>query len=310
MEEICREFLLSGIREVTPFGDGHVNETFLVKTGEGRYVCQHVRKAMDIGILEHNYLLYSKSCREADWPCPAWMNTREGAYFYTDGSGEHWRMYPLIEGEVRAMPLSDEELFACGQGLGKMHQILQTLSEKPCAVYPMLHDLGHYYERYSNLFHGGSLLEGQRDPVLEDLIRSKIDGFLKLRLRKDHVIHGDPKLANVLFQNGKVKALIDLDTVMQGSLLEDVADCIRSCCIREGRLDGPSAKLLIQGYQSAENGLLSPEEIRLLPKVTEKICIELGLRYYTDSISENKSFREKYPGYLHEKAKSNLMVGL
>ena len=35
---------------------------------------------------------------------------------------------------------------------------------------------------------------------------------------------------------------------MLGSPLEDIADCIRSCCITEGGLDKKSAEILVEGY--------------------------------------------------------------
>ena len=303
MIEICKVFFQDEVTDVAPFGDGHVNDTFLVKAGGRDYVCQRVQKAMDLRVLEHNYLLLSKACREAGWPYPEWMNAKDGSFFYQDSEGEHWRAYPLIEGEIRKAPLTREELFACGQGLARMHKILQTLPEKPLAVYPMLHDLAYYHHRYLETLCDGELLEEQRDAALEGKISAEAEGFLRLELDRSAIVHGDAKLANALFRGGKVAAWIDLDTVMQGSLLEDVADCMRSACVQDGKLDQDAARTLLQGYQDVAPGLLREEEIGLLPNVVRKIFFELALRYYTDALSKRRLFREKYPGYLLEKAR-------
>ncbi len=304
VEEICREFTQSKILSVTPFGDGHINDTFRVVTDdEGTFICQRIRKAMDLTALEHNYLLYASAFEGAGMPYPIWLRTREGKYFHTDPEGDHWRMYPLIEGEVLELPLSEDALFACGQGLARTHQALQNLLGTPTAVYPMLHDLKHYADRYQGILESGAFYEEQRDGALEEEIKLGIGEMLSLKVDKTRMIHGDPKLANILFQDGRVKTLIDLDTVMQGSLLDDIADCIRSCCAKDGRTDPEATKVLLQGYQSVAGELLHENELELLPKVIRKICFELGLRYYTDSIAKQKSFREKYPGYLREKAK-------
>lgn len=303
IEGICKKFIQEHIILATPFGDGHVNDTFRVETEDGSgYVCQRIRKAMDIAALEHNYLLYAQAFEAAGWSYPVWLRTKDGKRFFTDQEGDHWRMYPMIEGEVLALPLSENALFSCGQGLARMHLILQALPGTPRAVYPMLHDLKHYYDRFCGLFENGTFDEEQRDMELEEEIHSRLEEMLSLTLDKTRLIHGDPKLANILFQEGKVKAFIDLDTVMQGSLLEDLADCIRSCCAKDGKMDQTLAQSLLRGYRSVAGELLSEKEMELLPKVIRKICFELGLRYYTDSIAEKKSFREKYPGYLREKA--------
>ena len=304
VEEICREFTQSKILSVTPFGDGHINDTFRVVTDdEGTFICQRIRKAMNLAALEHNYLLYASAFEGAGMPYPIWLRTWEGKYFHTDPEGDHWRMYPMIEGEVLELPLSEDALFACGQGLARTHQALQNLSGTPTAVYPMLHDLKHYADRYQGILEDGAFYEEQRDGALEEEIKLGIGEMLSLKVDKTRMIHGDPKLANILFRDGRVKTLIDLDTVMQGSLLEDIADCIRSCCAKDGRTDPEATKVLLQGYQSVAGELLCENELELLPKVIRKICFELGLRYYTDSIAKQKSFREKYPGYLREKAK-------
>lgn len=309
MEEICKEFIQGHIMAAVPFGDGHVNDTFRIEAEDkSTYVCQRIRKKMDIAALEHNYLLYAKAFEEAGWPYPVWLRTGDGRRIFTDREGEHWRMYPVIEGEVLRLPLTESELFSCGQGLARLHQILQGLSGMPRAVYPMLHDLGYYYNRFVTILEEGRFYENQRDAELEEEIRSGIDEMLSAVFDKTKIVHGDPKLANILFREGTVKAFIDLDTVMQGSLLEDIADCIRSCCTKDGRTDQALAEILLQGYKSTAGDLLCEEEWELLPRVIRKICFELGLRYYTDSIAVEKSFREKYPGYLRGKAREYFRI--
>ena len=80
--------------------------------------------------------------------------------------------------------------------------------------------------------------------------------------------------------------------------MEDLADCIRSCCMSKGKLDEEAAGYVADGYRSYPAKLLTDEEYDLLPDVIQKLCFELGLRYYTDHLAKEKAFREKYPGYL------------
>ena len=42
IEEVFPKFVKSKILSASPLGDGHINDTFLVDTGESRYVIQRV----------------------------------------------------------------------------------------------------------------------------------------------------------------------------------------------------------------------------------------------------------------------------
>ena len=350
---LCRNYTEAEVTEVKPFGTGHINETFLVTAGGAKYICQRLQPLMDTGRLKRNYLRYSKVLQDAGIRFPLWLPRRnDGEYFTTMENGDHWRIYPFLTGYEAKLPLSEEEAEACGRGLAELHQALQNLPEKPEAVYPMLHDLPYYLERYRNLIGSTNrsnafrtrstseseqiretppalCLEAQRDPEMEEQIEKLSERFLTFsgKMSRKAVIHGDAKLANMLFQDGTVTAFLDLDTVMEGLILEDLADLIRSAgtvtvpgndfpsgsgneqssasaaTADSRRFDPAISDAILRGYLSARNGLLTSEEISLLPEAISKICFELALRYYTDSISVNKSFREPTPGYRLMKAR-------
>ena len=301
---VCRQFISDRILSSLPLGNGHINDTFLVKTDRSQYVLQRIRPQMDVEKLSHNYRLYSEACLNAGWLFPTFLNTRENDKYHTDGEGFHWRMYPYIDGDTLSAPLSSEALFACGQGIAKMHAILNNLNGAPKAVYPVLHDLSHYYAEFKELLAGDNLLVQERDSVAEEIIERRIDEFVKPASAVSSIVHGDAKLDNILFRNGQVVGFLDYDTVMPGLPAEDVADCIRSCCLRNGVYDRDAAAILIDGYSSINNSLTSDE----IQSAFRKICFELGLRYYTDAISKEKKFKVHYPGYRLGKAKTLLAI--
>ncbi|MCR5120732.1 MAG: phosphotransferase [Lachnospiraceae bacterium] len=286
---------MSKALSVKPLGEGHINDSYLVETTSNWYVSQKIRSAMDIEILEHNYALFAEACEKADYLHPEWIRNSDGRYISTDANGDHWRTYPYICGDILEPPLSQKLLYATGQGLARLHAVLQTFSDKPWAVYPMLHDLKYYYKEYINVLVGGDIPDSERDPYIEDKINTWVDKLLDIELDRTAVIHGDAKLGNILFKNGQVLTFLDLDTIMQGSLLEDLADCIRSCCLVNGHMDHLASKYLLEGYLSRSFGLISNEDMRKLPDVINKICFELGLRYYTDHISGKNKFKVAAP---------------
>ena len=123
------------------------------------------------------------------------------------------------------------------------------------------------------------------------------------------IIHGDPKLANIIFRKGIVHAFIDFDTVMTGSIAEDLADCIRSCCIIDGVPDKESVKIMIEAYINSADKDMADIAKEKTWDAFHKICFELGLRYYIDSISDENVFTEKYPGYRQENALRLITIG-
>lgn len=304
VKEISGRFIDEEVLSVVSLGLGNINDTFIVETGSGKYVLQRIQKKMDPTKLEYNYGLYSKICEQENMLFPKWIRDRDGKFFVSDSDGNSWRMYPYIEGEILSAPLSEAQCHACGEGLGRIHAALKKLPEAPKPVYPHLHDMGYYYEQYVNTLRGDGLCEDSRDADVEEKIRRKMAEISSFDTGSKSVVHGDAKLSNMLFREGKVVGFLDWDTVMEGSVSEEIADCIRSACIKDGKLDIRGAKALIEGYISASR----TDEIitDLVPGAFDKICFELALRYYTDAISDNKHFIEKYPGYRLKRAKELL----
>lgn len=320
LQPICRRFLKEDPVSAEPLEEGHINDTYLVRTDSGKYVLQRLQKKMDPGRLIHNYGLYAPVFEAHGFLYPKWLRDEAVEYFYTDECGDRWRMYSYIEGEVLSTPLTKEQLFACGQGLARVHRILKELPGAPQAVYPILHDLRYYYDRYMELLNGGDIMEENRDPVVEAKLSERLGAFLSVRsdcpennpgegvapngiapANDIAIIHGDAKLSNMLFRNGQLVGMLDLDTVMGGSVTEELADCIRSCCVNRGTFDREAADILADGYRGGA-------AISHLPQAFNKIHLELALRYYTDALSKEKHFKERYPGYRLERVRELLGV--
>lgn len=300
-EEIIHNFIDDAVLSFEPVGEGHINDTYAVTSAAGKFICQRVKGSMDAGRLLHNFELYAEAFRAEGMFFPDWIKNRDGKYFLTDEDGDHWRMYPLIAGDILSAPLEEEILYACGEGLAKMHMILGKIKEKPEAVYPGLRNLKFFYDEYCKVLSGVGLVEERRDRELEAIIENKVADMLAVTSIEQAPVHGDPKLSNILFKEGKVIGFIDMDTVMLGSTLEDLADCIRSCCVTDGRLDKEAAQRIADGYTSTMGTAVAPAELK---RAFDKICFELALRYYTDSISTVGHFKEHYPGYRLEKARA------
>ncbi len=303
--DILKQFIDDHIDNICDLTGGHINKSLLVTAGGDRYVLQCLNPdifADYLSDLESNYILYRTACEQsaeefgeklAEWYCPEWVLDRNGQFFHTDEEGRIFRLYRYIEGD-KAVSVPGADVYELGIGLGKMTRILEKCDKnRITAVFPHLHDLDYYYNRFLAVKDPVT----DREPLLDKIITENIDEIRKTVLPAKEVIHGDAKLGNMIFRNGKVVGLVDLDTLMYGSVYDDIADCMRSCCMsRDYVLISDRADMLLRGLQEGADITFTTEENSLILNNLKKNCFILGLRYYTDHLKGNKYFTEAHPG--------------
>lgn len=115
------------------------------------------------------------------------------------------------------------------------------------------------------------------------------------------VVHGDTKLENFLFstETGRVKALVDLDTVMPHTWLSDWGDMVRSLVNPAGerevdldkvQIDLDVFKAIARGFLASARGL-PINEVQLMADAVQIIALELGVRFLTDYFRGDTYFR-------------------
>lgn len=119
------------------------------------------------------------------------------------------------------------------------------------------------------------------------------------------VTHNDTKLNNILFDKNTNEAttVIDLDTVMPGTILFDIGDGIRSSCSNSDEnetnienifLNLELTKQYIKGYLEEMTHYLKKEEVTYMALSIKIITYELALRFLTDYINGDIYFKTKY----------------
>tara|TARA_B100000579_G_C22471933_1_gene683781 strand:+ start:35 stop:679 length:645 start_codon:yes stop_codon:yes gene_type:complete len=128
--------------------------------------------------------------------------------------------------------------------------------------------------------------------------------YLNIKSIKQSLIHGDPKLSNFLFdvKFKYVVSIIDLDTLSNGYLITDLADCIRSICNIAGEdpdtienvyFDINFFKYFLKGYFSIANNNCD-YCFGLLLEFIYLIIVELTIRFLNDFLQSNRYFKIKY----------------
>lgn len=127
-----------------------------------------------------------------------------------------------------------------------------------------------------------------------------LEGMASGRIRR-LAIHGDTKLDNFLFstRTGRVKALVDLDTIMPHTWLADWGDMVRSLVNVAGEKERDLAKVAVDMdvYRAVAHGFLeaarevTPEEVGLMADAPQIIALELGLRFLADYLRGDSYFK-------------------
>lgn len=311
------------IAAIAPFGAGNVNDTFLLTltSGEER-VLQRVNPAVfpDPGLVMRNLRRVSehlgRTCRNGQTTRIAFQplrlfSGRNGDAFVAEDGGL-WRLLNRVSGQSRPAVRTSGEARELGRGLGRFHRLTTDLDPETLAdPLPGFHVTPRYLAHYDQVC--GRPAGSNRPPDL--LCREFIEGRRELAgllatdrndLRRT-IIHGDPKVANFLFdeQSGQVVSLIDLDTVQPGLLLVDLGDALRSCCNPAGEMPGPAAEprldpdlfaAWLEGYLGEAGPLPGPADLALLVEAVALITFELGLRFYTDHLEGDRYFQGAAPG--------------
>ena len=133
------------------------------------------------------------------------------------------------------------------------------------------------------------------------------------------VVHNDCKINNVLMDDatGEGLCVIDLDTVMEGTVLYDFGDLVRTAAcpspedeveLGRMRIDPDLFRSLAEGYLTGAGTLLTEEELALLPLAGPLMALETGVRFLTDHLSGDRYFRVHREGHNLDRARAQLRL--
>lgn len=306
----------SPVTEVRAYGQGLINDTFLIGTAGGRRAILQRLNAQVFPHPEHilvnlrTILDHARSLNLPGLRLPVLYPARDGRDFVTDTAGGLWRALEFIPGTRSLATLANpEQAQAVGTTLGRFHRLLHELPvARLHTTLPGFHVTPDYLRHFDEVLQDSVVDPGValRDALafVEEhheqagvLEQAKAAGALVLR-----PTHGDPKLDNFLFDAHarQVLALIDLDTVQPGLVQVDLADCLRSCCNRAGespaelfavRFDLDAAGAIVRGYLGEAREFLGSDDYDYLFEAIRLIPFELGLRFLTDHFAGDRYFR-------------------
>ena len=316
-KSIAEQFSLKGeVTGICPYGEGHINLTLLVTTTERRYIMQKMNTrvftdpdslmANICGVTEHLH------ARGIETLCV--IPTKAGAPYLK--SDECYRMYDFIENTVTYQKVTDKEIFKnSGKAFGEFQNYLAEFdASKLTETIKRFHDTPKRFADFkaaleADAFNRAKDCKEEIEFILSHentygtAMAGLQDGSLPLR-----VTHNDTKLNNILMdaETSAARAVIDLDTIMPGSMLFDFGDSIRFGAstaaedekdLSKVHFDIELFKAYAEGYVGAVKDSITPREAELLPYGSYLMTIECGMRFLADYLSGDTYFATKYDGH-------------
>lgn len=320
-----KNFKVEGkIRGFYPYGNGHINDTFLVvsdeKNGsEHKYVLQSVnnnvfKKPEQVMENIEKVTEYLKDVVSNPREVLNLVPTYNNSTYYLDKDGMCWRMYDFVADSICIERPDDmNDFYQCAVAFGKFQRYLTDFPAD--TLYETIPDFHNTPKRFNDFLNAVKLDKcGRVDGVREEikflierenfysvLLDAQRDGILPLR-----VSHNDTKSNNVMLDSSTHNALcvIDLDTIMPGFSVTDFGDAIRFGAnsadedekdLTKVSLDREMFKIYTKGFLEGCGGQLPDEEIMLLPEGAKMMTIECGMRFLTDYLEGDTYFKTSYP---------------
>ncbi|MDX1563636.1 MAG: phosphotransferase, partial [Gammaproteobacteria bacterium] len=208
--------------------------------------------------------------------------------------GKVWRLLTRIEGVCHDAIPDDATAREAGRLLGRFHAALADFRAPIASQRLGVHDTQRHLEHLRQTL----TLEFQhRAHAAVSELAAQI--FHLARIARpppglpDRMVHGDPKISNVLFADDRAVCLIDLDTVARMPVALELGDALRSWCNLSAE-DAPESEFslsrfnaAIEGYAEGSAGLLTPAEWSAIPAATLTIAVELAARFGADALHES-----------------------
>ena len=300
----------------TRYGNGHINETYLVVDGTARqYILQKInqkvfRKPNELMANIKAVTEYLQTQVNSHRACLSLIPTKAGKAWHIDESGEYWRMYPFISDSICLQLVENPADFKeSGVAFGNFQQMLSNFpADTLHETISKFHDTPNRYmqfkaalkndpnNRVKNIAREIDFALAQEE-YAETLVSLQKSGDLPLR-----VTHNDTKLNNVLFDRETKTALcvIDLDTVMPGLSVNDFGDSIRfgASTAAEDEVDLSKVTFSLPLFAAYASGFLAScgksltECERLhLSDGAKMMTLECGIRFLTDYIEGDVYFK-------------------
>lgn len=331
IEEILTNYNIPGqLLSIKKCNTGNINTTFIIEYDNNgnrqRYLIQKINTNIfkNPNVLMNNIYNVTKYLKtkmildkDTEHKVLELLKTKNGnllcKVINSENKEEYYRIYNYIENSISYNDSFDNRIvYNTGKAFGNFNRLLddypiETLEE-------IIKDFHDTKKRYKNFLKDIMSNKGKRvgevyTDIFEIIKRKKLCDVITKELKNGsipyRVTHNDTKINNVMINRttGDYLAVIDLDTVMPGSLLFDYGDGIRSTAssvseeetdLEKVKIDMERFKYYTEGYMSEMAEYITENEVKLMGESIIVITLELAMRFLNDYINGDEYFKIEY----------------
>ncbi|GHV44923.1 mucin desulfatase [Clostridia bacterium] len=324
LNEVIAQFSVG--TDVAPYGEGHINDTYLARVAPDKYILQRINhnvfkepeRLMEniVAVTEHLRGKIAARGGDPERETLTVIKTNDGADFYRSADGDYFRMYIFLDDTDTYQTVErPEQLYNAARAFGRFQNDLADFpAERLFESIPSFHNTVVRFENLLKAIETDKVgrkrevdaeiafaLAREADTAV--IVEAIVRGEVPLR-----VTHNDTKINNVLFDKatGEGICVIDLDTVMPGSLLYDFGEAIRTGASMAVEDETDLSKVgcnlelfeaFARGFLEEVGGGLTPKELELLPFAVKLMTYENGIRFLTDYLEGDTYFKIHRPGH-------------
>lgn len=323
LQQIVGMFDIQGtVTEVKPLGNGLINTTYKVCTGDGApdYVLQHVNNAIfpDVEMLMGNIVAVTDHIRakyeregvaDIDRKVLRFVPAKDGKYFHFDGE-KYWRVMVFIPDTISQSAVTPESSYIVGETFGNFQAMLADIPVELGETIKDFHNMEFRLQQLREAVAENKAGRLEKVQWLVDELEKRAEEMCKgERLHREgklpkRICHCDTKVDNILFdRDGKVVCVIDLDTVMPNYVFSDFGDFLRSAA-NTGKEDDKDLdnvnfnmdifKAFTEGYLKSARCFLTPLEIENLPYAAALFPYMQTVRFLADYINGDTYYKTQY----------------
>lgn len=321
--DIASRFELEGkIADIRPLGEGFINDTYIITT-EGKtpdYILQRKNHLIfpDVpgmmenikAVTEHIKAKVADPLRETLTVIPA----KDGKLYVKEGEN-YWAVCLFIPDTTSPARADTPELaYQGGLGTGRFQALLSDFDKPLNETIKGFHNIRWRFQQWDETITAdpvGRVAELHEEISWVESRRKEMMDFWKLvedGTIPTHVTHNDTKISNILFNksDGSMLCMIDLDTVMTSTSLNDFGDAIRSYTNTGAEDDkdldnvGMSLEMFkayAEGYLHEQKASMVQSELDHLAFSARYITFEQMLRFLMDYIDGDRYYKIAYPDH-------------
>ena len=318
----------SSFKDFQTFSSGHINDTYLILTEKKtNYILQKLNGNVFKNANEviENKIKIAKFLEKKNVKTIQFIQTKNNLNYYKDSESNLWNLSVYIEeSETFLQVKSNKMAYEAGKVTGGFLSETNNFKEELFEVLPNFHSMSFRFQQFEESLLNGNQIRKQESKEWIDFIFSvKEEMFLIENAIKENkiplrVTHNDTKISNILFdKNQEAICLIDLDTVMKGTLLFDYGDALRTIAstASEDVTDLNKVEFNLDYFKNYTKGFLeklhkniSKTELEYLPLSIKTMTFIIGLRFFTDFLNDDVYYKANYKKHNFDRAKNQFTL--